>query len=75
MARAAGRRHFLGSSVALGGAGLALPMGARQPFARPSASGPKVLRVAFESAESGFDPAFNGDGYSLTVMAHIFEAL
>ena len=36
---------------------------------------PKVLRVAFAAAESGFDPARYGDLYSTTVCAHIFEAL
>ena len=74
MARAAGRRHFLGS-VALGGTALAVPAGARQTIPSPPSAGPKVLRVAFDAAESGFDPAFNGDSYSVTVLAHIFEAL
>ena len=74
MARAAGRRHFLGST-ALGGAAFVAPLPARGAIAAPSPSGPKVLRVAFDSAESGFDPAFNADLFSLTVIAHIFEAL
>ena len=74
MARAAGRRHFLGS-MALGGGTLVAPIRARSAVAAPSPSGPKTLRVAFEAAESGFDPAFNGDNYSTTVFAHIFEAL
>ena len=72
MARAAGRRHFLGS-MALGGA--TFPACARDALAAPSTSGPKVLRIAFEAAESGFDPAFNADSYSVTVFAHIFETL
>ena len=35
---------------------------------------PKVLRYAFPTAESGFDPAQVTDLYSNTVLAHIFEA-
>jgi ABC-type transport system substrate-binding protein len=42
--------------------------------AAPS-NGPKVLRIAFSAAESGFDPARYGDLYSQTVCAHIFESL
>lgn len=34
----------------------------------------KVLRVAFNSAETGFDPARVSDLYSRTLIAHIFEA-
>jgi len=36
---------------------------------------PKVLRLAFRTAETGFDPAKVNDIYSLAVNAHIFEAL
>jgi ABC-type transport system substrate-binding protein len=39
------------------------------------AAEPKVLRYAFEAAESGFDPAQISDLYSATVVAHIFEGL
>ena len=35
----------------------------------------KVLRYAFEVAESGFDPAPLTDLYSRVVTAHIFESL
>jgi ABC-type transport system substrate-binding protein len=35
----------------------------------------KVLRVAFNAAETGFDPAKISDLYSRTVTPHIFEAL
>ncbi|MDI4634580.1 bicyclomycin resistance protein [Pelomonas sp. V22] len=35
---------------------------------------PKVLRYAFQSAETGFDPSQLTDLYSQTVVAHIFEA-
>jgi ABC-type transport system substrate-binding protein len=38
------------------------------------AAGPKLLRVAFPSAETGFDPAQTNDIYSRTITAHIFEA-
>jgi ABC-type transport system substrate-binding protein len=36
---------------------------------------PKVLRVAFEAAETGFDPPRINDGYSNVIAAHLFEAL
>ena len=36
---------------------------------------PKVLRLAFNSAETGFDPAKISDLYSRTVTPHIFEGL
>ena len=39
------------------------------------AAPPKVLRVAFNAAETGFDPAKISDIYSRTVTPHIFEAL
>jgi ABC-type transport system substrate-binding protein len=35
---------------------------------------PKVLRYAFPTGETGFDPAQVTDLYSNTVLAHIFEA-
>jgi ABC-type transport system substrate-binding protein len=34
-----------------------------------------VLRLAFRTAETGFDPAKVNDIYSLAVLAHIFEGL
>ena len=40
-----------------------------------SAQPKKVLRLAFRSAETTFDPAKTSDLYSRTVNAHIFEAL
>lgn len=43
-------------------------------IAAPAAA-PKVLRIAFSSAETGFDPARISDLYSRTVTSHIFEAL
>jgi ABC-type transport system substrate-binding protein len=44
-------------------------------FATPAEQPVKVLKVAFEAAETGFDPQRHGDAYSLTVTAHIFEGL
>jgi len=43
--------------------------------AQGSAPAKKVLRTAFPTAETGFDPAKLGDLYSLTVTPHIFEGL
>ena len=40
-----------------------------------AADAPKVLRYAFPTAETGFDPAQLSDLYSLTVTPHIFEGL
>src|SRR5438105_12078141 len=42
-------------------------------FATP-ALGEKVLRYAFNVAETGFDPVQINDLYSSTVMAHIFDS-
>jgi ABC-type transport system substrate-binding protein len=39
-----------------------------------ASSAPKVLRYAFPTAETGFDPAQVTDLYSNTVLVHIFEA-
>jgi len=64
---AASRREFLLGSVALA---LAVHCGAR------AAGGPddKVLRIAFPTAESSFDPAVVQDLYSSTVNYHIFDS-
>ena len=35
---------------------------------------PKVLRIAFRTAETSFDPAKINDIYSIAVTAHVFEA-
>jgi ABC-type transport system substrate-binding protein len=40
-----------------------------------AAEPPKVLRLAFRTAETGFDPAKVNDIYSLAVLAHILEGL
>jgi ABC-type transport system substrate-binding protein len=44
---------------------------AQQASAEPA----KVLRIAFRTAETGFDPAKINDIYSTAVTGHIFEAL
>lgn len=63
------RRAWLGwvGIVGLLSASLLAPMAAAQE--------PKVLRYAFEAAESGFDPAQISDFYSATLVAHIFDGL
>ena len=60
-------------SFAIGGAALA----ARPAFGQEGESplDANVLRVLFESAETGFDPGQTSDLYSIRVNSHIFEAL
>mgnify|MGYP003390093499 FL=1 len=41
----------------------------------PAATPAKILKVAFRSAETGFDPSMISDLYSRTITPHIFEAL
>ena len=53
----------------------ALSVGAPAAFAQDQVAPKKVLRYAFEKAETGFDPAQIVDIYSRIVTAHIFEAL
>jgi ABC-type transport system substrate-binding protein len=72
------RRDTLAAGAALG-AGLALPAlragAATQDAAQNAAlAGQRVLRYAFQIAETGFDPAQLSDIYSRTVTAHVFEA-
>jgi ABC-type transport system substrate-binding protein len=55
-------------------AAAALPLAGAAASARP-ADPPKVLRYAFEVAETGFDPAQISDRYSRIVTAHVFEGL
>jgi len=57
--------------------GLALGIAQTQTQAQAqSAAEPrKILKVAFRSAETGFDPAMISDLYSRTITPHIFEAL
>ncbi len=64
------RRDFLRAGVGAGALGLAgLPSAAR------AQGGTKVLRYAFQIAETGFDPAQVLDLYSRIVTAHIFDGL
>ena len=53
----------------------ALPIAASTSAQASTRSGKKVLRYAFEVAETGFDPVAINDLYSRIVTAHIFEAL
>jgi ABC-type transport system substrate-binding protein len=80
------RRRTLASAVAGGlAAGLAASTGLPRSVAAPGAPGAQAtaeprragnrrLRVAFRSAEAGFDPAQVSDRTSITVNSHIFEA-
>jgi ABC-type transport system substrate-binding protein len=58
-------RHALVSAL------LALVTAAGARAAEP----PKVLKLAFRTAETGFDPAKVNDIYSLAVLSHILEGL
>ena len=62
------RRDWLGASAAW----LALPAGAAQAAARNAPA--DTLRVALETAETGFDPLAIGDENSNRVAACIFES-
>ena len=72
------RRDTLALATAVG-AGLVLPpAAARAAQAVPPSDGApavRVLRYAFQIAETGFDPAQISDTYSRTVTSHLFEAL
>jgi ABC-type transport system substrate-binding protein len=54
--------------------GCALGAAAAGPAPAPT-DAPKVLRYAFNAAETGFDPAQVSDLYSNIIIAHIFEPL
>jgi ABC-type transport system substrate-binding protein len=59
-----------------GAAGMATLAAAPQAIAASTdANGRKVLRLAFQAAETSLDPAKIVDLYSRTVTPHIFEAL
>ena len=53
----------------------AAPNAAPDAAVKPAATGERVLRYAFQIAETGFDPAQVSDVYSVTVTSHIFESL
>ena len=56
-------------------AALTTPAWARMHGDAAETANDNVLRVPFEAAETGFDPAQVGDRYSARVNAHIFESL
>jgi ABC-type transport system substrate-binding protein len=62
------RRRFLATAP------LAPLAAARTAAAQSRSAGPKTLRVAFPTAETGFDPAQVQDLYSRTVLSHILDA-
>ena len=64
------------SSIRRGLLAAPLALAAPWPLAAHAAAdgGRKVLRLAFRSAETSFDPARISDLYSSVVCAHIFEA-
>ncbi|MDQ3447093.1 MAG: ABC transporter substrate-binding protein [Pseudomonadota bacterium] len=53
----------------------ALPIAASTSAQTSTQSGKKVLRYAFEVAETGFDPVSLSDLYSRIVTSHIFDGL
>ena len=57
------------------GAALALAMTTQAAAQTPAAPPKKVLRYAFEAAETSLDPAKVNDLYSRTLTPHIFEGL
>ena len=59
--------------LALAGTAFAQPAAPGEPSA--AAAPPKVIRYAFQVAETGFDPAQLSDLYSRTVISGIFESL
>ena len=66
----------LGATLALPALHTQAAAPATAPATAPAASpGDRVLRYAFQIAETGFDPAGINDTYSRTVTCHIFEAL
>ena len=69
-----GRRRFIQASAGMA-TGTSAGLAAVWAGERSASGGPKVLRISFSAAESGFDPARYGDLFSTTVCAHIFETL
>jgi ABC-type transport system substrate-binding protein len=65
------RRLLLGGGAALLGVAPVLLQARSEP--RGSAAGGKVLRMAMNAAEAGFDPPRVGDATSIMVVSHIFE--
>jgi len=67
------RRDLLTAAAA--GAGLLATPDWLHAAESGTAARPKVLRYAFNAAETGFDPVQLSDLYSHTITAHIFETL
>ena len=65
------RLFLLALATSLLPASLALAAADAPAAAAPS---PKVLRYAFRTAESGFDPAQVTDLYSNTIVANLYDA-
>jgi ABC-type transport system substrate-binding protein len=61
-------------ALALSGAPPLTHAAAAAPAPAPAASAPKVLRYAFQYAETGFDPAQTNDVFSHEVFDNIFDA-
>jgi len=69
------KRRQLTQALAARWAAGALPgIGVATALAAEGRAGEKVLRYAFQIAETGFDPAQLSDLYSRMVTAHIFDA-
>jgi ABC-type transport system substrate-binding protein len=68
------RRTLLGTAAAAAAA-TTTAASAAGAAARAGERAPRTLRVAFRSAEAGFDPPRVGDQPSIRVIAHIFEPL
>jgi len=65
----------LATSLMLALSCLSTPAAAADTSAVPAgAAAPKVLRYAFQIAETGFDPAQISDSYSRIIAANMFEA-
>ncbi|MGZ9074532.1 MAG: ABC transporter substrate-binding protein, partial [Burkholderiaceae bacterium] len=56
------------------GAALAATPQTQARSARAQSPTPKTLRVCFQTAETGFDPAQTQDYYSNQIISHIFDA-
>jgi ABC-type transport system substrate-binding protein len=68
------RRQLTRAFAAAWAAGALPGIGAASPLSAEGRPGEKVLRYAFQIAETGFDPAQISDLYSRIVTAHIFDA-
>jgi len=68
-------RHALAAALAFTAFAAVNLSHAQSPAATTPSPAPKVLRYAFEVAETAIDPARVNDLYSRTLTAHIFEGL